>query len=885
MNKKLLLASMSLAMLTACTNDDFGSQNVAEETSPIQFEVINANEAGTRAEMDGNKVKFHAAQGDLFTLYHGGTCAADGDPLTAYQNATYKASLENGQAVLSTPSMIKQGSAIMTWPADTVFRATGGNLSIVIPQNQTDKIQYEIPYVSDLIDIKAYAAYSETADPGVIPTAYNTAGKDRKYSVYMRPMASQLNLKADYGTTENQIKELYEGAEGVDAGEGIDPIKVTSVELLTTPTGSTTPFTTEIPLTFTAQTLPVARWTSADANNAWSHVTGFGTPAGPVNKLTTKYLLAENKGCKFLILPQAPLVGGVADAGVVVNTIYGKVVIANPAGTNPHKTKYSDEEYANAWYRYLPATDVITTATAEENASSTTAETVDGVQLYKTVAKNLALGMQQTINFMSTYVAKASLPVVETEPIGVALSRYVNVNLAHLDMSDLHVKTDKQLRDAAKVWKKMGLDDVTVYLDGDATTGEFEISQKTIKAINDINASIAGGAKSFKVMPCNVTGEKCTDIVITGASDIQTLQDIAFIEAGDNGTKGDTSDDIKANVVLKNETTAWKWNIDATTKVGSIKVQASAVTRIINKGTILNDADATLKTLEKNGTQNNVPLRNDGKWNVDAGTLFVQFSVSNTNGGELTIKNGAEYRQDGGGHIFYNWANAKPSRFGGDDTQNGKVTNKGVFATVNGGKIYNYSLIMHDDKDAKTYISANDNGGAGFGTAFGAANKIGRINLPYSNKDEDNISVDAALNKGFVSVTVTAEELAAAGITSTSLDASVVGDKVNYIIVNSGITEISKVNANILYLEIADEKGNEIAWNVSDPTEYDGLIVLSKVNIKQGTTINVKKGNYLGATMYVGGTFKFNGAAVTKNSFKSYYGDMSDNFATMYVTY
>jgi len=869
MNKKLLLATMSLAALAACTTDDLESQKAAAEaTSPVQFEVINSN-ALTRASMNGNKVTFSAAQGDIFTLYHGGVVGADPFPLTNFENATYKATAGPEGAVLTTPTMIKMGSAIMTWPADTTFRANTAGLTIVIPQNQTDKIQYEIPYVSDLINIKAYAAYKET---GTTPTAYNTAGKDRKYSVYMRPMASQLNLKADYGTTEDQIKELYEGAEGVDAGEGIDPIAVTSVELLTTPGASgTTPFTTEIPLKFTtASTTDHARWNTADAHNAWSHVTGFGTPATTVDKLTTKYLLAENKGCKFLILPQTSLSTGVADAGVVVNTIYGKVVIADPSGANVHGTKYTADEYNNAWYRYLPASQVITTATTEENPSSATAETVDGDQLYKTVAKNLALGMQQTINYMSTYVAKSSLPTIETEPLGVALTRYVNVNLAHLDMSDLHIKSDKQLRDAARVWKKMGLDPVTVYLDGDANK-EFKISQKTIEVINGINGaySISNPTQKFQVKPCTVSGEECETIVITGSEYKQDVQNIAFITA--NGS-------TKAAVALANEGTAkpWKWN-------ATVKVASAGVDIIRNLGTMENAETATLKVAEFNGTQqHNTELVNNGKWNIKSGTLNVQFDVNNN--GTVDIAKRAQYRQDGSGHNFQNQASDKPSRFNGDDTKIGKVINKGVFATVDGGEINNVGgLIEHDDVDAKTYITSNQSTSAAFGTAFGSSNKMGRINLPFSNKDEDNVSISAALDKGFVSVTVDGEVTGA-------LDASVVGNKVNYVIVKSGITEIKAVSDQVKYLEI-NQPGTEIAWNVPETTEYDGLMVLSDVNIKLGTKI-IAKVTYLGADMYVGGKFNKDAIAAetpdpaySATNWSGYYGNTNSNVASKYITY
>ena len=894
MNKKLLLATMSLAALAACTTDDFESQKAAAEaSSPIEFEVINIDDARTRASMDGNSVKFSAKDGDLFTLYHGGSLS--GSNLTSYENATYKANAEEGQAArLSTPTMIKAGKAIMVWPTDTTFRATG-NLDIKIPQNQTANIQHELPYVSDLIDIQTYAAYSETATPPAKPTAFTTAGYYRKYPVYMRPMASQLNLKADYGNTENQIKELYEGEAGVETGEGIDPITVSSVELLTTLGGTGADnFTLKVPLSFTTPaTTPVniqARWNEADANNTWSHVTGFDVAnigawaadgaGSKTEKLTTKYLLENNKGCKFLILPQATISGGVDDAGVVVNTRYGKVVIADPTAPNPHKTKYTAAEYNNAWYRYLPASGKITTATTEENVSAATAEASgDNAGLFKTVAKNLALGMQQTINYMSTYTAKAPLRTVETEPIGVALTRYVNVNLSHLDMSDLHIKDDKQLRDAARVWKKMGLDDVTVLLDGKGAAGEFEISQKTIKVINDINASIAGGTKSFKVMPCTVTGEVCNTIVVTGASDIQNVQDMPFIVK--NGTQ-------TVDVALKAGET-WKWGVD-----NKVIVPAAAVAKIINRGTLLSDATATIKTQEApraTGAQNNVPFVNDGTWNVKApATLNVQFDV--TNNGTVNIAKNAQYRQDGQTQNtkFINEATNKPGRFGGDDSKIGKVENNGVFATVAAStkkaEIYNYGLIEHADKDAKTYITANQtlaaNGfsaDASFTTAFkhdatgNTGNKMGRINLPYSNKEEDNISVSAALAQGFVSVTVSTADAPSDGI----LNASVVGNKVNYVIVNGGIESISAVSAQVKYVEF-NQPNTEIEWAVAS-ANYAGLMVLSPVNIKLGTTINATV-TYLGSDMYVGGTFNN-----TATNWAGYYGDTSGNVATKYITF
>jgi len=885
MNKKLLFATMSLAALAACTNDDFESKSIAEETSPVQFEVINIDDAKTRASMnDDNSIKWSAKDGDLFTLYHG----ASSPYTTGYENATYTANANDGAtATLTTPTMIKQGGAVMVWPVDTTFRIKPTDaLTIKIPAEQTNIVN-NIPYMSDLIDVQAYAAYSETA-PAAKPTAYTTAGKGRKYAVYMRPMASQLIVKADYAGSDATLAQLYEGGSAQPADGGIAEISVTSIDLLTKD-ATTTPFTTEIPVKFTSPGSGTgsikAQWDAAVPLNVWSQITDFNIAGitGKTDKLSAKEdCLNGTDGCTVLILPQATISGGVSDGGVLVNTLYGRVVVAAngktyasqyPTSTTVPTSQYTPAEYADAWYRYVSAT----TAAATGETKATTATPGLG---YKTTA-NIEMGMQQTINGFSTYTKQSG--VVKGEPVGAAATRYVKVLLSHLDMSDLHIKTDKHLRDAALVWKHLNLPDVTVLLDGKGAAGEFEISQKTIKVINDINASIAGGTKSFKVMPCTKTGETCETIVVTGASDIQNVQDMAFIVK--NGTQ-------TVDVALKAGET-WKWGVD-----NKVIVPAAAVDMIINKGTLLSDATATIKTQEApraTGTQNNVKLENNGTWDITTGTLNVQFDV--TNNGTVNIAKNAQYRQDGQAQntVFINEATDKPARFtylvAGDDTKIGKVVNKGVFATVAAtGKtanINNYGLIKHDDPNAKTYITTNQTTGASFNTPFstilGSENKMGRINLPFSNKDEDNISVSAALAQGFVSVTVDGEVTGA-------LDASVVGSKVNYVIVNSGITEIKAVSAQVKYLEI-NQPGTEIAWNVPNTTEYDGLIILSDVNIKLGTKI-IATTTYLGADMYVGG--KFNIAAIAAEgtdpaygatNFSGYYGNTSGNVASKYITY
>lgn len=874
MNKKLLFSVMSLAALAACTNDDFeGQQQIAEGTSPVQFEVIN-NSEGMRASMDGNSIVWNANDGDLFTLYHGAVYAAPA-ATTGYQNATYKSNAnEGGTATLTTPSVILPGSAIMVWPVDTTLRIKAADaLTIKIPADQED-IANEIPYVSDLIQIQNYAAYTETAPA----TAYNTAGKDRKYKIYMRPMASQLNLMADYANTDATIAQLYTGGAAQPADGGIKEIEVTSVELSTA--AGTTDFTTEIPLQFAVPTAAQgANWGSV-ANNAWTQVTDFNVagivPAGQTTQLTTKYLLADNKGCKFIMLPQANILvanaGAVDDGAVVVNTNYGKVVVAtNTNATTPGS--YSAGEIADAWYRITSSAVPAATAAIYNETAATTAETTgEFTGKFKTTA-NVANGMAQVIDAFSGNVATGTSSVVKGEPTGAQGTRYVKVLLNYLNMSDLHIESDKQLRDAAHVWSHMGIASVTVLLDGDATNGEFEISQSTIETINSLNAAAAG--RKFTVKPCQVAGEVCNTIVVTGGDEIQNMD---FILANGVNT---------ADVVLKaGETWNWAASTVASKKAFKVDATATGIASIINKGTLVSDATATIAIYNNAAVPaqvTTIPFVNEGTWNVTTGKTFVQFDV--TNNGTVNISAGAEYRQDGAGNVFTNEATDVPSRFGGDDGQIATVNNSGVFATVNSGTINNYGLIEHVTENAKTYITANQLGG-NFNTAFGAANKMGRINLKYSNKDEDNISISAAADQGFVSVTIDGE------VTGT-LSATAVGTYVNYIIVNDGVTEIAALPAQIKYVEIDDENDTEIAWNLSAPANasYLGLMVLSPVNIKLGTTIQIWDGTtpgtgacYLGADMYVGGTFN-NGTAGTLPSWNGYYGNTTANFATKYVTY
>lgn len=837
MNKKLLFGIMSLAALAACTNDDFESQGtVAEQTSPIQFEVINGNEA-MRASMNGNSIAWSAADGDLFTLYHGGALGGAPSPLTGYENATYKASEGEGGAVLTTPSMIKPGRAIMVWPADTTFyTSASGNLTVKIPAT-LENVENNIPYASDLLTIAPYAAYTETAPA----TAYNTAGKDRKYAVYMRPMASQLILKADYAGTDAAINALATG------DDPIDPIALTSVDIKD-PTN--TSLTQEIDLSFDVPGAGQGGNWATVTNNAWTEVTAFDlTSAVGVAQLTTKCINGL-ESAKFLILPQANIgAGGLGGAEIVVNTSYGKVTISAAGG-------YTAAELADAWYRYAAAGAGAGTYAEVETTTAGTGSDASKVKYTNNIEKGLA----QVIDAFSGNNTTKATSVVVGEPTGAVGTRYVKVLLTHIDMNDLHITSDKQLYDAVRVWKEIGSGNVTVRLDGDATTGEFEISQKTIAKINEINAAVTG--RKFNVTACDGAGEVCNTIVITGGGAVKNMDFIVNTVAA-------------ADVVLKaGETWNWSATTVASKKAVIVDATATGVKSIINKGTLVSDATATLAVYDNAAVPAqvaNIPFVNDGTWNVSGGVLNVQFDV--TNNGKVYIASGAEYRQDGAGNDFTNEATTLPKRITGAAEQIGFVENKGVFACVNTGNINNYGLIEHAAADAMTFITANQSATADFANNFAGGNKMGRINLPWDNKGEDNVTINNAAATGFVSVTVDGE------VSTLGTGAGVLGNYVNYIIIKSGVTQIQALDPQYEYVEIADEDNTQIAWSTGSTSNYSGLIVLSPVNITYGTTVSATV-TYLGANMYVAGTFN---KALT--DWNGYYGDTSGNVATKYITF
>ena len=94
---------------------------------------------------------------------------------------------------------------------------------------------------------------------------------------------------------------------------------------------------------------------------------------------------------------------------------------------------YSDEEVADAWYRYI--SDPTDPKNYDANEHPATKAGADGK--FKTTSEP-KIGLMQTINGFSAYAATSG--IAKDEPVGAAATRYVKVLLGHLDMSELHIK-------------------------------------------------------------------------------------------------------------------------------------------------------------------------------------------------------------------------------------------------------------------------------------------------------------------------------------------------------------------------------------------------------------------------------------------------------------
>lgn len=309
MKSKLLFGALlgSIALASCTADEDFSTQ--ATQESPIKFsvslETADGVEPLTKALLT-DRFKLNFENDDLMSLFHGATlntgATADAKAtITGYQNAIYAGTANDGSAfTFTTKSMVQEGKAIMVYPADTTFANNNTNAPrVTIAQEQDENTAKLMPYMSEVLDIKAY-------NPGSVA---NTAGYGKYYPIVLKPIGSVLSLQIDAQNVDD-INDL-----------GVAELKVTKAGLET----NNNVFTTDL---YVKATDAAIGYTGSNRliSALWSSVSDVdlnATHVNAVNLLTTKNV--SNDKAIFTLLPTSTT--DATGAAVTVQTNYGKVVL------------------------------------------------------------------------------------------------------------------------------------------------------------------------------------------------------------------------------------------------------------------------------------------------------------------------------------------------------------------------------------------------------------------------------------------------------------------------------------------------------------------------------------------------------------------------------
>ena len=779
MKGKIYAAALAALALTACSQDEeLTSVKQNGSVSPIAFNVTFGEEpgVGTKAEFGGTygyTLMWTAKDKDKMSLFHGLTTVPAATPasITGGGNAIYEAqgNASDGGVMFTTHSMVEAGQAIMVYPADTTFTYQKNKLYVSVPENQTETSRKLLPFMSEGLKI---AGWEEGANDG--------AGYARNYEIAMKQVGTLFTLKTVWDN-DKEVKDLAEADE-------IIPINVTSVAL----TRPTDKFNTklEVKLSNTAPAY-AAEVEGRDKWNAVSVVDYADANATQVETLTTEAVTGLETS-EFVLLPQEGASSSAGtDATVKVYTRYGSVTVSDAEGQTVSKTND-------------PAGNKGKVSEELEN-----------------VIKNYS-AWEQTDTDSKFY----------NEQVGVHVTRYIDADLASLDMSDVCIKDDKHLHDILLVHDAYQKgQDLTLTIDGNAD-GVFEMSMET-EAMLQARPEV--GLKA-----CTKSGHTCTTIRLIGGGEIPSIN---WIKDGVSGSNLD--------IVLAEGETPWTWT-GGTRNMHKVNV-------LTNLGTINIAETATVGfTNLSNGFAGIV---NNGTINVNGGvTTFIGTSTLNLNvinNETINIAQGAELRS-GEYCRFTNESSAA--------TEMGNIFNSGIFATVNGGVINNYGLIqnMLGGTANMTYITTNATSNARFENSYSASNKFGTIVLKNA---DDNISVSNATAEGFIKYEYTDVNYVTPEVC-----------KYNYIIVKNHDITFSAEAKELQFIEVVGESSMPVITNPNAERfiTLDGFILKGEANLKENNKL-VTKAAYIQGTLYYGGTFVQSGTSTVPTTTGTYLGNSSEN--------
>ena len=787
MKDKFLFAAFAALAMTACTSEEDMQVNPTAQTSPIQF-TVSMDDAQTRAAFGGNNdYTLQWTAGDQMSLFHGMNLNGYGAVITetslkGAENAIYKAAAGSSKSGLTftTQSMVKHGDAIMVYPCDTTFDYKGEKLYVKIPtvQNRAN-ILGKVPFISEGLIIKDFEE-GNMVD--------GTAGYARNYNIKLKQIATLYTLGINYSGDEYNIIEALS-----NAGE-IAPILTQKVTL-----NSTSKFNTELEVKVKNRATK-GNWNEVDEQNIWVNESYVDAENASKTNGSLSYVYDEEtseKSAEFMILPLKSDFAGTTTDNIVVDTYYGQVVVnGNTEGVMFDKAGNIIEGDADA----------------------------------KPAIKDGSIEAAYNVIGKLSNNKKGEGSTFTGEQVGVHLTQSVAVDLNNLDMSKVHIKSDKQLHDILTVYSALGFTKaVDLTIDGDIN-GRFELSMDNVRTLQ--SALYYG---KVKLLPCTTTGEKCTTIVLT-AGEGKTSEDVPSIDF-----LASSSNNIDIALAA---TDTWTWSSSNNV------LFSSKVKNLINEGTFnLDNGDVIANSYKIKDTK----MVNNGTINV---TGLVKQQMEMTNNGTITIAEGGEYRAD----------NTTITNEATSATVMGEIYNSGIFATSNSGIINNYGLIknMEGGVNNMTYITTNQTTGVSFASKWSSTNKYGTIELKNA---DDNISVSNATNVGFIKYEYTEEEYVTPAIC-----------KYNYIVITNHNIKFTAAAPEIKFIEIVGETTIPVFTNpmLESFVTLDGFILKGKANLQENNKL-VTPAAYIDGTLYYGGLFKKPGGKDDVQTENTYYGNSEPN--------
>ena len=596
--KYLFGALLGGALLAACSSDDVLDVSVAQKANPASpvFIAHFDDNSDTRATLGENgKVNFEP--GDLLSLYHGVNAGetptddwslATAKDFRGFENAVYEGGSSGDKFILTTRAYVKDGGAIMVYPADTadVNLWSTTDPIVTVPENQDDKTIELTPYISEMLEI---GKYDKNEKVGV-------AGYNKEYDIYLKRVGGTLKLALNRTKNPNlpedvdSLKITKVGFSGANNAVFVYKVKVA-------PKGSVNEKTWGDP-------------NSENYREQWVNQTEVYRYSGDnsVGKTLTTTAISEDEVATFTMLPvvNTALRDGLEKLTVTISTTYGSVAI--------------DETKEEVWTK----------------AGSEPTTVVEGLKEVQTVLWGAETGKTSVFN---------------GEVVGKYAPRTLDVDLSKLNMDGLHIKTEKQLIDAIKVLNKIPqTKTVTFYLDGDKENKQFVI--ETTDGLDALEAAAAyedASGNKLVLSPCSgIEGEECEEIVLRSSA-VNTNVPASLVFGAEVKVRLEVKKDTEGTWTLgefasqnvKELVVADKATVDLAEVVRALKPgedeptiqdQDEIPTVIVEKGATVNASKTTAQEIILQ-----LPLENEGTINVD-GTYLTLKGYANSNG-VLTLKN------------------------------------------------------------------------------------------------------------------------------------------------------------------------------------------------------------------------------------------------------